>query len=725
MYLYFAFTGLFNAIVSTLLGIFVFFNNSKNNINRSFALFCLFFTMWSAAYIFWPLSQNAEGTLLSFRLLHIGAAYVSVAYLHFVCNFLDVYKQKKVIVIIGYILASILVPFIFTPYFIADMVPIFSMRFWAVPGILYHFYLVHFFGYFAYSSYLLFKSYKKLLGVKKVQILYILVGFVLAFFGGSTNYFLWYKINIPPYLNILACSFVVFTAYAIVKTRFLDIKFVLRSSFVYISSLITIIIPAVLIKFIVGGESVFKATGWIDLIIVIFAIAVFPKVKEYFYKIANKYFFSSLYDSAEVIADLSDKLRSTLDINKIDDYITNALIQAFHCKAIGILNYSRRTGDYNLVHNKGFAFKGRKRFLGDKGLHKKYVMKDEPFLTSEIRDNRKYKKTVSVLEKFDVEVLTPLNVKDKTIGLIAIGAKESGDSYNQQDIELLGIVSAQSAIAIENAILYEKTRRFTKTLQVKVDNATAQIRHKNEELKKLDKLKDEFISVASHQLRTPLTATRWALEFLIKDNKGKLNRKQLESVHELEDTNSKLIKLVNSLLNVSRIDEGRLSITPVPTDIVAVMKEIMHEFEPIARHKNLKVITHYDKLPKIKFDPVVINKAIHNFVSNAIKYNKDEGRLWINVEKYDKDNLVIKVRDEGIGIPKAEQANLFAKFYRASNAATSNTEGTGLGLYIAKSAVESSGGKVWFESKENEGTTFFVTLPLKGSRAKRGEKSLV
>lgn len=226
VYIYFALSALLNAVVSTVLGLFILFKDKRSNINRTFALFCFGVAAWSYAYIFWPLAKTAEGTLLSFRLLHFGACFVSVFYLHFVVNWLGLYKQKKHIIRFGYSLAVLFALTVFTPLFIKDMVPKFSMRYWAEPGILYHFYLMMFFGFFFYSSYIVLKEYRRETGVKKNQLRLILTGMTLSFFGGSTNYFLWYNINIPPYGNILAASFVVCTAYAIVKYNLMNIRII-------------------------------------------------------------------------------------------------------------------------------------------------------------------------------------------------------------------------------------------------------------------------------------------------------------------------------------------------------------------------------------------------------------------------------------------------------------------------------------------------------------------
>jgi len=218
-YIYFTLSSLFNAVVSTIFGVYVFWINKKHPVNITFALFCFSVAAWAYPCIFLTLAKTATSVFLLFQLLQVGACYISILYFHFVVNWLYLYPKKKISVYVGYVLATFFALSIFSPWFIQGVVPKFSMRYWAEPGILYHFYLLMFFGYFFYASYLLIRHYWNQTGFKKYQIKFVLAGIVLSFLGGSTNYFLWYNINIPPYGNILASSFILFTVYGVFMDR--------------------------------------------------------------------------------------------------------------------------------------------------------------------------------------------------------------------------------------------------------------------------------------------------------------------------------------------------------------------------------------------------------------------------------------------------------------------------------------------------------------------------
>lgn len=245
----------------------------------------------------------------------------------------------------------------------------------------------------------------------------------------------------------------------------------------------------------------------------------------------------------------------------------------------------------------------------------------------------------------------------------------------------------------------------------------------------IDTIKTEFVSLVSHQLRTPLTAIRWFIEELYGEELGKLNSDQKDYLQQVMESNKRMIKLVNDLLDVSRLEASRIKIEPVLTDMLKLTESVIAEYVSLAKANNCEVIIEEirGKLPKIKIDQSLIREVLGNLISNAIKYSygkKGKKKVFVRIEKNYK-YMQFSVKDFGIGVPKKFKNRLFQKFFRADNVVTIDTEGTGFGLYISKLLVEASGGKIWFKSEENIGSTFFFTLPLSGSKARSGEKGLV
>ena len=256
---------------------------------------------------------------------------------------------------------------------------------------------------------------------------------------------------------------------------------------------------------------------------------------------------------------------------------------------------------------------------------------------------------------------------------------------------------------------------------------SAMIMHDITQMKQIDNMKTEFVSVASHQLRTPLTAIKLFTEMLMNEQVGKLKKEQKDYLDNIYQSTDRMVRLVNDLLNVSRIESGRLSIVPEPVFMEDFISTIMSEAQPLAQAKKCKIkfLKPKKKLAEISIDKNLVRQVIHNLITNAIKYSREKGGFTeLELSEYNKNNILIKVSDNGIGIPHELQDRMFQKFFRADNAVKTETEGTGLGLYVAKMIVETSGGKIWFESEESKGTTFYVTLPKKGMREKEGEKGL-
>jgi PAS domain S-box-containing protein len=253
--------------------------------------------------------------------------------------------------------------------------------------------------------------------------------------------------------------------------------------------------------------------------------------------------------------------------------------------------------------------------------------------------------------------------------------------------------------------------------------------------KEIDKAKTEFVSLASHQLRTPLTAINWYVEMLQSGDAGKLNKTQGKYLEEIYQGSGRMIKLVNDLLNISRIETGRLKVEPEPTDLVSFISDIVQEIWPWSATLHREVVFEKPEgLPKIAIDKTLIRQVVHNMITNAVRYSPaSKNPVKVELEKKD-DGYVISVLDEGIGIPKEAQGKIFGKFFRADNAREVEGEGSGIGLYICKSIVDMTGGKIWFKSPTafkkvdgveiGYGTTFYLSVPVFGMKKHEGEKEL-
>ena len=231
--------------------------------------------------------------------------------------------------------------------------------------------------------------------------------------------------------------------------------------------------------------------------------------------------------------------------------------------------------------------------------------------------------------------------------------------------------------------------------------------------KMIDEMKSEFISIAAHQLRTPLTAIKWAMRMVLTKEAGGINEEQEELLKQGYKSNERLIKLVNNMLNVSRIEENRFEYSFDKNDISEIIDLVIENLDKEMKKKNIEFeIKKTSRIPKIYMDNEKIELVLQNLLENAVKFTPKRGKISLTI-KAGKENITIKVKDNGVGIPKESQANLFSKFFRAKNVAKMEVEGSGLGLFITKNIINKHEGDITYESEEGKGTEFIVTLPIK------------
>jgi len=270
----------------------------------------------------------------------------------------------------------------------------------------------------------------------------------------------------------------------------------------------------------------------------------------------------------------------------------------------------------------------------------------------------------------------------------------------------LEIVANELVIAIQNALRFEEIENFNVTLQGRVDDATKKLRHANEKLKALDETKDDFISMASHQLRTPLTSIKGYISMVLEGDAGKLTHMEHEMLGQAFFSSQRMVYLIADLLNISRLKTGKFIIEPAKVNLAEVVEQELGQLEETAASRSLTLTYEKPKqFPDLMLDETKTRQVIMNFVDNAIYYTPANGHVIVRLVN-NPTTVELRVEDDGIGVPKHEQPHLFTKFYRAGNARKARPDGTGLGLFMAKKVVIAQEGSLIFESQEDKGSTF-------------------
>jgi signal transduction histidine kinase len=237
-----------------------------------------------------------------------------------------------------------------------------------------------------------------------------------------------------------------------------------------------------------------------------------------------------------------------------------------------------------------------------------------------------------------------------------------------------------------------------------------------ERLAEANRMKSEFISIVSHQLRSPLTNLKWTLDFLTSGEIGLIAQKKEDYYKILKENAARMGDLIDNLLIVSRMEQGRMISRREEFSAEELVRDLIHDSEPFSIASNVKINLNVEpNLPKIFFDKYQMKLLVDNLLGNAIRYTRGGGTIKIKLG-HEKQDLFFEIKDDGVGIPKDDQKYIFQKFFRAENATKQQTQGSGLGLYIAKSVAEAAGGKISFESEERKGSTFWFKLPLNNKK---------
>ena len=721
----FALSGFINGVSALIFGLIIYLKNPKQLANKTFGLMTFALAIWAFGYGFWLSTQDKESALFWTRILSIGSTFIPIFFLHWIFALLNLQKKKELILIFGYILTLIFLSFVFTPLYVKDVVPQLSFPWWPEPGIVYNFYLIlGYLGIVGYGGYELIKIYRETRGYLREQIKYILLAMIVGFGGGATNFPLWYGIPLPPYGNFLVFLYPFILSYAILKYRLMDIRFVLGRGAVYALSLITIIGLAFLLMFL-GNQFLsavpFNITGPLILII---SILLFQPIFRFFEKLASQYFYYTFYSYQTVLTDLGRGLTRFLGLDQLSSLIVNTLMNTMKLDRTVVLLREPGDGEYIIQKNIGFKEENGISLVKDNFLTTWLERTQNPLVYEElsliIRDTtekearERLERLQGNMKRIEAALCLPLFIEEKIVGMIVLGNKLSGEPYSTQDIELLTNLANQASIALQNARLYSEVKGFSKKLEREVEKATKELKEAYEKLKNLDRAKSEFISITSHQLRTPLAAIKGYISMFLEGTYGKLSEKIKEPMENVYKSNERLIKLVNDLLNVPRIETGKIKLELQKTSIEDVISNIINELKIEAEKKNIYLKWQEPKkpLPEILVDRDKIRQVILNLIDNAIRYT-NKGGIRIIYQTANKKCQII-IADTGEGMTREEILHLFESFSRGGAGTQFYSEGAGLGLYVAKKFVEMHKGKIWVESPgKGKGSTFYIELPIK------------
>jgi signal transduction histidine kinase len=697
-----------SSVAIALLALIIYIRNPSEMSNRRFAVLSLVMVSW---VIFNYLSDYSTAhDLLFTRLVFVGGVLSISGLLLFIYDFPSKSLLPKKFVLYPHLaLTAILIPLFFTPYFI-NSVGEESIN----TGFLYAWFV----AYVLYSMMLYVviarKQFSLATGHMQRRQVSIVFGSMALYAGLSVAS----NVIIPLLINnwtssrlgpIFSLIFVGAVGYSVIKYRLFDIKFLIFRSIGYIVSLFVIGLAAFVsltwLSTFFDNSNASRSLQVNTLILVTLVLAVlYQPSKRVFEKFIGKLFYKDAYDTRALLDEFNQALASTIVLDELLSAAAKTIEKFVKAQSVTFVIRGNEDQGIRIIPSSS-SINERLVEHVDSYLQRS---KDQLLFTDLLEEQA----TKRLLQKADAGSVAQI-ILDKNAGVtgyLILGYKKSGDGYSGQDREALKIMANGLSVAVHNALQFDEIQRLSASLEQKVQDATKNLRHSNAKLRMLDQTKDDFISMASHQLRTPLTSVKGYVSMVLDGDAGKITPLQRKLLTQSFISSQRMVYLISDLLNVSRLRTGKFIIEPVPCNLARVISDEVEQLVETAKGRNLELV--YNKpenFPTFMLDETKVRQVIMNFIDNAIYYTPSGGRIEINLVERQKA-IEFTVVDNGMGVTKAEQHHLFTKFFRANNAKRARPDGTGLGLFMAKKVIIAQGGAIIFRSQEGKGSTFGFTF---------------
>ena len=690
-------------ILNTAIGAFILAKNPKRDVNRAFAVFALATGCWNLS-IFLTLSEIGS-ILIWGRLAFAFGAVMAAGLLWFVHIFPEHIRRWKFWTYLSWMLGVGFFTLAASPFMVKSTQL-------AGEGILYitgefipQTYLVWTLFFLGTLTYVILRSWYKTVksrGLIRRQMLSVTISVTLFWILALTtnlmlpilaNDFRWN--NLGPVFTIFI---IILVGHAIIRYRFLEIRWVVKKSFDYI--ILWGFAFFVLSAFYACLECFFNPITVHIATAFVIAI-VFVPVAQYINKITARITAHGSYIYEDAVKEITELVHTAIGLANLQKVMSKVLRKYFGFSKVAIISFSANQPNKRL---KSLVLNLSQNVLTDIPEAVRLCQKKnrEIIEIAEIKwrlDNNIDPTCVDCdrelfkfMEERGVAVMIPFFMGDEIVGLLITGEKPDSRLLSRSDLDVLRVMQNTVAPAMANGV------------------RIAEIEKLYEQLSELDKAKSDFISVVSHQFRTPLTAISWNAELVL--DSGKLTGEKIKNLSEIQQRAKFLNLTLNRIFDMLAIEAKKLTLRPEKTDLSILIKNSVALFQHTARTKGLEFRTNLEPVIA-KVDVEKIASVVNIIIENACNFSLAKGTVEIDLRADEKGKTAeITVKDHGVGISKKDRPHIFDKFYRASNAQKYYPDGAGIGLYLAKQLVQKQGGIIDFSSEESKGTTFKVNLPL-------------
>lgn len=554
-------------------------------------------------------------------------------------------------------------------------------------------------------------QYRSLIfGIAPIIALAPLTSFVLPNLFNISNY-----VVLTPLYGV---AFSIGVGYAVVRHGLFDVKRVAVRTVAYILSIFTMAAVYFGLAYI-ASTTLFSGTTTtgvsmspINIALALILAFIFQPIKQFFDKVTNQIFYRDRYDTNTFLSRIGQVLTSTTKLHEVMSRSAHEIETTLKTNGSMFIVYRDHHPDaVSMTKLKNNFTETEYALIHDLAL----TVGCGVLMVSSLESNHAYdaQRLRMLLAKRNIALVLPLVTANEIIGYLLLGEQLAGN-YTKRDIEVLETLADSLIIAIQNARSVQVVRDLNTHLEQRITAATKELRTSNKRLVELDATKDEFVSMASHQLRTPLTSIKGYLSMVLEGDVGRISPQQRQLLTEAFTSSERMVGLIGDFLNVSRLQTGKFMIDCRPTDLAKLVAQEVESIHQIADTHGVTIKYRQPAVfPTLYLDDNKLRQVVMNFIDNAIYYSP-ESRTPITLRLTVEDGYaVLRVIDKGMGVPAEVQRQLFTKFFRAENARRQRPDGTGVGLFLAKKVIDGHGGKIVFESSEGKGSTFGFRLPIK------------
>ena len=651
-------------------------------------------SLWSLGLLGRELSLEKATALFFVRLCYVGAIFVPAFFLHFVSTVVRGVKYKLILCV--YILTFIFLFFDFTPFFIRDVGPILSFRFYGIPGVVFPFFAVFFVVIAGYSHYVLINYFKGSEGQTRNQVRYLLFATIIGFIGGGSTFLPNFNIEVFPFGFYLVSIYVLITSYAIVKHRLMDINIVVKKGTTYVLLMLLLFIPSFLLIFLIQ-KVFFREINYLFSLVVsctLFLVAIlFNRIKARAEKAVEQLLFKDKYDYRDTLGKFSKAMVAILDLNSLSKRIIETISTTMGVEKASLFSLNEERGGYYLLESRNIKMDSFPPVFPKGDPLPQYLLKMKEIVVKEEMVKGKnipeLRRVVDQMSVFEAEVSIPLISKGQLIGMINLSHKFNKDIYSHEDIELLSTLANQTAVAIENARLYEDLKKSKSYIR------------------RADRLASLGTLTAglAHEIRNPLVAIKTFTQLLPERLEDEEFRNHFLTIASGEV--DRISALVTELLEFARPSEPKFEME----DINNILEGMILLVSTETKSKHIGIIKDYAlDLHPITIDREQMKQVFLNILLNAIEATPENGKIYVKTRSFLKPEgepyIQIEFTDTGCGIPAEYLEDIFTPFF------TTKEKGSGLGLSISNQIIQDHRGYIDVESQVNKGTSFFINLPL-------------